>query len=156
MTPRVLVQHEPFDASAEAAALEGQGVGAVVSFSGRVRDRSALGAVEAIELEHYPGMTERVLTELAGEAGRRWSLLGLTVIHRIGYLPAGSPIVFVGAAAAHRADAFAAAAFLMDLLKTRAPFWKREWVDGTAHWVEAKASDDEAAHRWAGDDARPA
>lgn len=149
MRLRIVVAPAPFDLAAEAAALEGEGVGAVVTFSGHVRGQSTLGAVEAIELEHYPGMTERSLQAIAEEAGRRWPLAGVTLIHRVGRLPAGAPIVLVVVAAAHREAAFQAASFLMDYLKTRAPFWKKEWVDGVAHWVEAKASDAEAASRWA-------
>lgn len=153
MAVRILVQQAPFDVAAEVAGLEGEGVGAVVTFSGLVRNRSALGAVSAIELEHYPGMTEAALAAIAAEAAARWPLLGITVIHRIGHLPAGAPIVLVAVASAHREAAFQAASFLMDYLKTRAPFWKKEWVDGVAHWVEAKASDAAAARRWAAPDA---
>jgi molybdopterin synthase catalytic subunit len=145
---RVRVQQEAFDIAAEVAALEGEGVGAVVTFTGLVRNQSALGPVEAVELEHYPGMTEASLQALVEEAGHRWPLLGVTVFHRIGRLPAGAPIVLVAVASAHREAAFQAASFLMDYLKTRAPFWKREWVNGVAHWVEAKASDAAAANRW--------
>lgn len=150
----IRVQAEPFDTGAEAAALEGEGVGAVVTFSGLVRNQSALGAVSAIELEHYPGMTERALAAIVDEAAARWPLLGITVIHRIGHLPAGAPIVLVAVASSHRAAAFEAASFLMDYLKTRAPFWKKEWVAGVAHWVEAKDSDVAAAGRWAAPDGR--
>ncbi|MES2918582.1 MAG: molybdenum cofactor biosynthesis protein MoaE [Pseudomonadota bacterium] len=149
MTVTLRLQHEPFDTGAEAAALEGEGVGAVVTFSGLVRNRCALGVVSAIELEHYPGMTERALAAIAAEAEQRWPLLGITVIHRIGHLPAGAPIVLVAVASSHRDAAFAAASFLMDYLKTRAPFWKKEWVEGVAHWVDAKESDVAAAGRWA-------
>ncbi|MCD6060722.1 MAG: moaE, partial [Moraxellaceae bacterium] len=144
----IRVQREPFDAAEESAALEREGVGAVVTFTGLVRNASAAGRVEAIELEHYPGMTEKSLAAIAAEAGARWPLQGISIIHRIGYLPAGAPIVLVATASAHREAAFQAAAFIMDYLKTRAPFWKKEWVDGTARWVEAKASDDAAADRW--------
>jgi molybdopterin synthase catalytic subunit len=144
----IRVQHQSFDIGAETAALEGEGVGAVVTFSGLVRNRCALGVVSAIELEHYPGMTERALAAIAEEAGQRWPLLGITIIHRIGRLPAGAPIVLVAVASAHREAAFQAASFLMDYLKTRAPFWKKEWVDGVPHWVEAKAGDEQAAARW--------
>lgn len=148
MAVSIRVQPGPFDTGAEAAALEGEGVGAVVTFTGLVRNRCALGVVSAIELEHYPGMTERALAAIATEAQQRWPLLGITVIHRIGHLPAGAPIVLVAVASAHREAAFAAASFLMDYLKTRAPFWKKEWVDGVPHWVDAKASDEQAAARW--------
>lgn len=144
----IRVQPETFDAGRETAALEGEGVGAVVTFSGLVRGQSALGPVTAIELEHYPGMTEKSLRAITDEAARRWPLLGITVIHRIGHLPAGAPIVFVGTASAHREAAFQAASFLMDYLKTRAPFWKKEFVDGQPVWVDAKDSDADAARRW--------
>lgn len=144
----IRIQTEPFDTGQEAAALEGEGVGAVVTFSGLVRNHSALGAVSAIDLEHYPGMTERSLEAITEEAMARWPLLGVTLIHRVGHLPAGAPIVLVAVASAHREAAFQAASFLMDYLKTQAPFWKKEWVDGVAHWVDAKASDATAADRW--------
>lgn len=148
MKVSIRIQPEIFDLAAEAAALEGAGVGAVVTFTGLVRNSSALGAVSAIELEHYPAMTEKSLRALVDEAARRWPILGATVIHRIGYLEAGAPIVLVAVASAHRDAAFQAASFIMDYLKTRAPFWKKEWVNGVAHWVDAKASDDAAADRW--------
>ncbi|HEX6591680.1 MAG TPA: molybdenum cofactor biosynthesis protein MoaE [Moraxellaceae bacterium] len=148
MDVRVRVQAEPFDLEAEAAALAVDGVGAVVTFTGLVRGQSALGPVTAIELEHYPAMTEKVLQSLVVEAASRWPVQGVRLIHRIGYLPAGAPIVLVAVASAHREAAFQAASFLMDFLKTRAPFWKKEWVNGEAHWVEAKTSDAAAADRW--------
>ncbi len=133
------VQSAPFDAAAETVALAAgrADIGALVTFTGLVRDN-------ALSLEHYPGMTERRLAAVAAEAGARWPLLGGLVIHRYGELAPGDPIVLVAIAAAHRAPAFEAAIFVMDWLKTRAPFWKRE--DG--NWVAAKASDDEAAARW--------
>ncbi len=145
---RICVQTEVFDLAAEVAALEGPGVGAVVTFSGLVRHASTLGEVTAIELEHYPAMTAKILQAIVQEAEQRWPLLGITLIHRIGYLAAGAPIVMVAVASKHREAAFQAAAFLMDVLKTRAPFWKKEWVDGQAHWVEAKTTDAAAADRW--------
>ncbi len=134
------VQAEPFDLGAEVAALTAgrSEVGAVVTFTGLVRD-------VAMRLEHYPGMTERQLKAVADEAAVRWPLLGAVVIHRYGDLAPGDPIVLVAVAASHRAAAFDAASFLMDWLKTRAPFWKHETGKG---WVEAKASDDAAAERW--------
>lgn len=136
------VQAEAFDLAAEAAALTGgrHDVGALVTFTGLVRD-------VALSLEHYPGMTEKALAGIAREAEARWPGLAGTVIHRFGPLQPGDPIVLVAITAAHRGDAFAAAAFLMDWLKTRAPFWKREGGAGGA-WVAAKASDDAAAARW--------
>lgn len=135
----VRVQAEPFDTGAELAAL-GAGrtdIGAIVSFTGLVRDT-------ALELEHYPAMTAKALAAIAAEAEARWPLLGGTVIHRFGALAPADPIVLVAIAARHRGDAFAAAEFLIDWLKTRAPFWKREG----GGWVEARASDDAAAARW--------
>lgn len=145
---RIRVQSEAFDLAAEVAVLEGPGVGAVVTFTGLVRNQSALGEVTAIELEHYPAMTEKSLEAIVQEAEQRWPLLGVTLIHRIGYLAAGEPIVMVAVASKHREAAFQAASFLMDFLKTRAPFWKKEWVGGQAHWVEAKTTDAAAADRW--------
>lgn len=146
----IRIQPGAFDLAAEVAAREGEGegVGAVVSFTGLVRNHSALGAVTAIELEHYPAMTAKSLQGIVAEAEQRWPLLGITLIHRIGHLEAGAPIVLVVVASAHREAAFQAASFLMDFLKTRAPFWKKEWVGGVAHWVEAKSTDAAAADRW--------
>jgi molybdopterin synthase catalytic subunit len=150
MTPTVRVQAEPFDTAAEIAALgEGRGdVGAVVSFSGLCRDEG--GRLAALEIEHYPGMAEEEIGRVAAEAARRWPLAGLVAIHRHGLIRPGEPIVLVVAASAHRAAAFEAASFLMDYLKTQAPFWKREHLaaGGTGAWVEAKAADDDAARRW--------
>lgn len=149
MRARILIQTEAFDLAAEIAALESHAAGAVVSFTGYVREQCAAGRVSAITLEHYPAMTQKSLQQIAEEAATRWPVLGLTVIHRIGYLAVGEPIVMVAVSSAHREAAFQAAAFVMDYLKTRAPFWKKEWVDGRAQWVEAKAGDAEAAARWA-------
>ena len=136
----VRVQAEAFDLGVEVAALTAGriDIGAVVTFTGLVRD-------VALTLEHYPGMTEAQLLAVAAEAAARWPLLGGTVIHRFGTLAPGDPIVLVAVASSHRAAAFEAADFLMDWLKTRAPFWKHE---AGAGWVEAKASDDAAAARW--------
>lgn len=144
----IRIQPGDFDAGIETRALHVPGAGAVVTFSGLVREQSVDGRIDAIELEHYAGMTEKVLAALEAEARRRWPLLAVTIIHRTGRLAAAEQIVFVGVSAAHRQAAFEAAAFLMDFLKTRAPFWKREWRDGAAHWVDAKAGDDAAAERW--------
>lgn len=144
----ISIQHQDFDLGLEARALHRPGVGAVVTFTGLVRDYAAGGAVSAIELEHFPGMTEKSLTAIEAEARRRWPLLGVTLIHRIGRLAAGEQIVLVAVSAGHRQDAFAAACFLMDYLKTRAPFWKKEWVNGEPQWVEAKQADQAAAERW--------
>jgi molybdopterin synthase catalytic subunit len=144
----IRIQHAVFDVGAEVFRLEAAGVGAVVTFTGLVRNHSALGDVAAIELEHYAGMTEKSLHAMVAEAQKRWPLCGVTIIHRVGYLKAGEPIVLVAVAAVHRAAAFSAASFLMDWLKTGAPFWKKEWVNGVAHWVDAKESDVTAAQRW--------
>lgn len=135
----IRVQHKDFNVSAEIAALTRArtDIGAVVTFSGIVRD-------VALELEHYPGMTERELDRIEMEAHARWSLQASLIIHRIGKLAPGDNIVLVVTASAHRGDAFEAAEFLMDYLKTRAPFWKREGEN----WVAAKASDDKASERW--------
>ncbi len=148
--PTVRVQAEDFDAAREEARLT-QGrrdIGALVSFTGLCRDED--GALDALELEHYPGMAEAEIARVAAEALARWPLQGLTVIHRFGTIQPGERIVLVIAAARHRGEAFAAAEFLMDYLKTRAPFWKKERrVDGgTGDWVAAKTEDDAAARRW--------
>jgi molybdopterin synthase catalytic subunit len=144
----IKIQHEDFDLGSEAKALQAAGVGAIVTFTGLVRDMASGGVVSAIELEHFPGMTEKSLAALEAEARQRWPLQGVTIIHRIGRLEAGEQIVLVAVSSAHRQAAFEAAAFLMDYLKTRAPFWKKEWVNGQPQWVEAKDSDQSAAARW--------
>jgi molybdopterin synthase catalytic subunit len=147
--PTVRVQEEPFDTGVEIARLEGRGdVGALVSFIGQCRDEN--GALTALELEHYPGMAEEEIARIAAQACERWPLEGLTVIHRHGVIKPGEKIVLVVAAARHRSEAFAAAEFLMDYLKTSAPFWKKERrADGAdGCWIDAKAGDDEAAARW--------
>ncbi len=146
---RVSVRAESFDLAAEMQALGGAGtggVGGIGCFVGMVRGD---GRLSALTLEHYPGMTERALARIAEAAIRRFDLLGCTVIHRIGRLPVGAPIVLVLAAAAHRGAALDATAFLIDWLKTQAPFWKREeFADGSQSWVETRAADDAAAARW--------
>jgi molybdopterin synthase catalytic subunit len=141
----IRIQPGDFDAGAEIAALEKGGVGAVASFTGFVRGDDG---VTALTLEHYPGMSEREIASHATEAEKRWSLLGVTVIHRVGRLKAGEPIVLVAVASAHRRAAFEACEFLMDYLKAHAPFWKQEERDGKSQWVDAKASDGEAVRRW--------
>ena len=150
MVSTVRIQRDDFSAAAEIAALtEGRtDIGAVVSFTGLCRDEG--GTLEALELEHYPGMAETQVARVVEEAQARWALQGATVIHRFGRIRAGENIVLVATASAHRSAAFEAAEFLMDFLKTRAPFWKREHRrDGTiGGWVEAKAEDDAAADRW--------
>lgn len=152
----VRIQREPFDAVAESAALAAgrTDVGAIVTFTGLCRaDAGADGtALAALTLEHYPGMAEEEILRHVEEARSRWPLTGAIVVHRHGRLVPGDPIVFVATASSHRAAAFAAAEFLMDWLKTSAPFWKKEEHAGEASgaWVEAKASDDAAAERWGG------
>lgn len=144
------VQTAPFDLGAEVAALHAANpaVGAVVAFIGLVRDVNVGDDVSTLTLEHYPGMTERALAEIVAEAGRRWPLLDSTVIHRIGELRPTDPIVLVAVATAHRGDAFAACEFIMDWLKTQAPFWKKERTPQGERWVEARDSDETAAARW--------
>lgn len=150
----VRVQDEPFDAAAEIAALAAgrTDVGAVVSFTGFCRDDvDADGnALVALTLEHYPGMAEDEMERHVAEARARWPLTGAIIVHRHGRLVPGDPIVLVVTASSHRAAAFEAAEFLMDWLKTKAPFWKQEERAGVTAWVAAKASDDEAADRWGG------
>ena len=150
MSATIRLQREDFDAVAETRALtRGRtDIGAVVTFTGVCRDSEAGRGVTAMTLEHYPGMAEAEIARHVEEAESRWPLLGATVVHRYGRLLPGDNVVLVVTAAAHRGDAFAAAEFLMDYLKTRAPFWKQEeHMQGTA-WVEAKQSDDAAAERW--------
>jgi molybdopterin synthase catalytic subunit len=147
----VRVQHEDFDIAAEVARLVGSrtDIGAVVTFTGIVRKENASGPIAGMTLEHYPGMTEEELARVESEAQVRWPLQASHIVHRVGTLRPGDNIVLVVTASAHRQAAFDAAAFLMDYLKTRAPFWKKELgADGTERWVEARDSDDEAAERW--------
>ena len=150
----VRLQQEPFDAAAEVAALtRGRSdIGAVVTFTGICRGDENGELIAALTLEHYPGMAEAEIARHIEVAERRWSLLGVTVIHRYGRITPGEDIVLVVTASSHRQDAFAAAEFLMDYLKTRAPFWKRvERASGgtlTGSWIDAKSSDDAAADRW--------
>ena len=146
----VRLQREPFDVAAEAAALtRGRGdVGAVVTFTGICRRSEAEGPIAALTLEHYPGMAEEEIARHVEEARARWPLLGVTVIHRYGRIVPGEDIVLVVTASAHRHAAFAAAEFLMDYLKTRAPFWKEVEAAGKSRWVEAATADDAAAARW--------
>jgi molybdopterin synthase catalytic subunit len=142
----VRVQPDPFDPGVELAALEALGGGAVASFTGLVRGD---GGLVELELEHYPGMTEAALTQLAEEACARWPLAGVVIVHRVGPMQVGERIVLVGTASPHRAAALEACAFLIDRLKTGAPFWKRErFADGRREWVDARDSDDQAAARW--------
>lgn len=148
MEPRIRVQEEAFDIAAEMAALSAgrTDVGGLASFTGLCRADDGLSA---LVLEHYPGMTERAIARIAAEAGDRWPLTGCTVIHRVGRIRPGEGIVLVLTASAHRAAALESCAFLIDWLKTRAPFWKREeFADGSDRWVEARDTDDAAAARW--------
>ncbi len=147
----IRLQREDFDAAAETAALtRGRtDIGAVVTFTGVCRGADGDEPIAAMTLEHYPDMAEAEIARHVAEAENRWSLLGVTVIHRHGRLVPGDNIVLVATAAAHRGDAFAAAEFLMDYLKTRAPFWKQEERAGATAWVAATEADDAAAHRWA-------
>ena len=146
----VRVQVETFDAGAELNRLHAAnlGIGAVVSFVGYVRDFNDGQAVAGMLLEHYPGMTEKALAGIVAEARGRWPLLTVEIIHRVGALEPGEPIVFVGTSSAHRQAAFDACAFIMDYLKTRAPFWKKERTPEGERWVEGRCSDQQAAQRW--------
>jgi len=149
---RVSIQAQDFDLGAEVAALrEGDlGVGAVASFIGTVRDRNAgtPGAVSELELEHYPGMTERAIEGMIDEAMRRFDIRRARVVHRVGPLAPGDQIVLVAVSSAHRGQAFQACEFLMDYLKTQAPFWKKETTPDGARWVDARVADDAALARW--------
>jgi len=146
----VSIQHEDFDLAQEVAALRRRdaGVGAVASFVGTVRDHSVGQGIRSMELEHYPGMTERAIEAMVVEAQRRFDIRGVRVIHRIGLLHPGDQIVLVAISSAHRGQAFQACEFLMDYLKTQAPFWKKEETPQGSHWVDARRADDEALARW--------
>jgi molybdopterin synthase catalytic subunit len=149
----VRVQHEDFDIGVEVGRLTAgrTDIGAIVTFTGTVRADKTGAGVAAMTLEHYPGMTEEELARVEAEAAARWPLQASLIVHRVGTLRPGDNIVLVVTASAHRQAAFEAAAFLMDYLKTRAPFWKKERdADGQERWVEARESDDDAAERWAG------
>lgn len=144
---RLSVQTEAFDLGAESNAFaSGTKAGAIVTFTGIVRDND--GTLSAMQIEHYPGMTERAISAIMQDAITRWTLTDALVIHRHGLLTAGEPIMMVATAAPHRADAFAAAEFLMDYLKSRAPFWKKEIGADGADWVAAKQTDEDALSRW--------
>lgn len=142
---RVVVQAAPIDLAAEIATAEAVGAGAIATFTGVVRGDDG---VERLELEHYSGMTERALERIAADAAARWSLLGATIVHRVGPMRPGERIVFVAAVAEHRGAALEACAAMIDVLKTSAPFWKREVRGGEGAWVEAREADDAAAARW--------
>lgn len=146
----VTIQTEPFDLGAEVAALRAgdPGVGAVCAFLGTVRDVNDGEAVATLELEHYPGMTERAIDAMIDEAARRFDIRGVRIIHRVGVLQPQDPIVLVAVTSAHRGQAFQACEFLMDYLKTQAPFWKKEQTPHGTRWVDARVSDDAALARW--------
>jgi len=148
--PRVSIQTQDFDVSAELAALRAQDarVGAVCCFVGTVRDRNEGGAVASMELEHYPGMTEKSIEAMIDAALARFALYGVRVIHRVGLLQPLEQIVLVAVTSAHRGESFQACEFLMDYLKTQAPFWKKEQTPQGARWVDARVSDDAAMARW--------
>ncbi|HOS87196.1 MAG TPA: molybdenum cofactor biosynthesis protein MoaE [Burkholderiaceae bacterium] len=150
MTARVSIQTEDFDLAAEVAALrQGDGrVGAVCSFVGTVRDRNDGQSVSTMELEHYPGMTEKSIEAMIDAAHRRFDILGARVIHRVGLLHPLDQIVLVVVSSAHRGESFQACEFLMDYLKTQAPFWKKEQTSEGARWVDARVSDDAALAKW--------
>src|SRR6516162_284239 len=150
MAASIRLQREPFDAAAEAEKLaRGRSdIGAIVTFTGLCRGDENGAPIAALTLEHYPGMAEVEIARHVEAAQQRWSLLGVTVIHRYGRIAPGEPIVLVVTASSHRHDAFAAAEFLMDYLKTRAPFWKQVEQAGASSWVAAKETDEAAAARW--------
>ncbi|MBD1550800.1 molybdopterin synthase catalytic subunit MoaE [Pseudomonas typographi] len=146
----IKVQQERFSPGTETEAMHAAqlGIGAVVTFTGYVRDFNDGQPVHGLALEHYPGMTEKALAKIVSEAEQRWPLLNVRVLHRVGALEPGEPIVFVGTASAHRQAAFDACSFIMDYLKARAPFWKKERTPQGERWVEGKASDKAAEQRW--------
>jgi molybdopterin synthase catalytic subunit len=148
--PRVFIQTQDFDLQAEIAALRGNdgAVGAVCSFIGTVRDRNDGSDVASMELEHYPGMTEKAIEAMIDEAHRRFDILGARVVHRVGLLAPTDQIMMVAVTSAHRGQSFQACEFLMDYLKTQAPFWKKEQTPEGARWVDARVSDDTALARW--------
>ncbi len=146
----IRIQQEDFDCGAEIAALRGDDgrVGAVAAFIGTVRDLNEGSGVAAMTLEHYPGMTDKSLAAICDQARSRWDIVDTLVIHRVGELRPTDQIVLVAVTSAHRGEAFAACEFIMDYLKTEAPFWKKERTPRGERWVEARASDDDAAARW--------
>lgn len=149
MTDKICVQAEDFSLAQEYQALaEGNQAGAVVTFVGKVRDMNLGESVSTLTLEHYPGMTEKSLLFIVEQAKSRWPVLAATVIHRVGQLTAGDQIVFVGVSSAHRGAAFQACEFIMDYLKTEAPFWKKEVREGETSWVDARETDQQARQRW--------
>lgn len=150
MAIHIQIQPDDFDLSAEYGRLrrENPQAGAIVTFTGLVRDFNADGEVAGIVLEHYSGMTEKTLQKITDEAVERWGVAGITIIHRVGALGGAEQIVLVGVASRHRREGFAAAEFIMDFLKTEAPFWKRERSPDGEQWVDAKDSDQRARERW--------
>jgi molybdopterin synthase catalytic subunit len=150
MNARVSVQVQDFNVADEIARLRGRDkrVGAVCSFIGTVRDRSDGADVSSMELEHYPGMTEKAIEAMIDEAHRRFDIYGARVVHRVGLLQPAEQIVMVAVTSAHRGESFKACEFLMDYLKTQAPFWKKEQTPGGAHWVDARVADEAALQRW--------
>lgn len=145
----IRVQREDFDVGAELTAMKGnRAIGALACFVGLVRDINDDNVVGSLTLEHYPGMTEKALAQIVEQARSRWDVMEVRVIHRVGTLYPADQIVFVAVAGAHRGEAFAACEFIMDYLKTQAPFWKKEHTPSGARWVEARSSDDMAAQRW--------
>ncbi|MGL4381417.1 MAG: molybdopterin synthase catalytic subunit MoaE [Vibrio sp.] len=156
MDNRVAVQSADFSVADEYQALaQGTQAGAVVTFIGKVRDMNLGDNVLGLHLEHYPGMTEKALLEICDLAQARWPLQRVRVIHRIGDMLSGDQIVFVGVASAHRNAAFAACEFIMDYLKTRAPFWKKELTTEQSRWIDSRASDQQAVQRWESDASTP-
>ncbi len=147
---KISIQQDDFDIAEESRLLResNSNTGAIVTFSGLVRDLDNERNVESLILEHYPGMTESSLEKIIAQAQSRWSILDVTVIHRIGELQAGEQIVFVAVASLHRGEAFSACEFIMDFLKTRAPFWKKCRDENGESWVEAKSTDEDASARW--------
>ena len=150
MSFTVSIQTQDFDVSQELAALRAGDarVGAVCSFLGTVRERNDGSSVASMELEHYPGMTEKTLLQIAQEGAKRWSLQAARIVHRVGKMYPGDQIVLVLTASAHRQDAYEANAFMMDFLKTEAPFWKKEWTPDGPRWIEARETDAQSAQRW--------
>ena len=151
--PRVRVQQGLFDVAQEVSALQAHDprIGAICTFLGTVRDRNApgqAGSVQTLELEHYPGMTEKAIEAMVDEAHRRFDILGVRVVHRIGLMHPTEPVVLVAVASAHRSESFQACEFVMDYLKTQAPFWKKEQTAQGSQWVDARVSDDAALARW--------
>ena len=146
----VSVQTETFEVADEFARLQAndRGIGAIVSFVGLVRDLNLADDVVALELEHYPGMTEKSLMRILEQASARWSIQAARVVHRVGKMHPGAPIVIVLTASAHRQDAYDANQFIMDYLKTEAPFWKKEWTSDGPRWIDARDSDHQSAARW--------